>query len=75
MKNQIEKYDAMIVRTTRMLNHAEQSKIELRKRIAALQKELTETQENWQGSSEADSEEISGLKATIVAKNVKINEL
>ena len=72
---QVEKFDAMVVRTTRMLNHAERTKIELRKRIMVLQKELTETQENLQGFYEADAEEISGLKATIVAKNVKIDEL
>ena len=75
LKKQIEKYDAMVVRTTRILNANEACKNELRKRIKSLEKEVEETQENWQGSCEADSEEIANLKATITAKNIKINEL
>ena len=75
MKKQVEKYDAMVVRTTRLLKHAELTKKSLRKRVESLEKELGETQENWQGSSEADSEEIASLKATITVKNIKIDEL
>ena len=75
MKKQVEKYDAMVVRTTRLLKHAELTKKSLRNRIESLEKEVEETQENWQGSSESDSEEIASLKATITAKNIKIDEL
>ena len=75
MKKQVDKYDAMVVRTTRMLKHAELTKKELRKRVELLEKELQETQENWQGSSEADSEEIAGLKSKIVTQNIRIDEL
>ena len=75
MKKQVDKYDAMVVRTTRMLNANELTKKELRKFLNSLEKELEETMENWQGSSEVDSEEISGLKAKIVAQNIKIEEL
>ena len=75
MKKQVEKYDAMVVTTTRMLKHAELSKKALRKRIESLEKELEETQENWHGSSEIDSEEIASLKAKIIAQNIKIEEL
>ena len=67
MKKQIEKYDAMVVRTTRMLNTAEDAKKDLRKWKLALEKELAETQEKWQGNSAEDAEEISGLKATVAA--------
>ena len=75
MKKQIEKYDAMMIRTTRMLNTAENAKKDLRKWKKQVEKELAETQENWQATSEADSEEISGLKATVAAQKIKINEL
>ena len=49
IKKQNEKYDAMVVKTTRLLKHAELTKKELRKRVELLEKELEETQENWQG--------------------------
>ena len=75
MKKQMEKYDAMVVRTTNMLSTAELSKKDLRNRVKALEKELEEKQENWQISSEAESEDIASLKATIVAQNIKIEEL
>ena len=75
MKKQVEKHKVMVVRTTRLLKHAELTKKALRKRVESLEKELEETQENWQGSLEADSEEIAGLKATIRSKHIKIDEL
>ena len=75
MKKQFEKYDAMVIRTTRMLKHAELTKNQVRKRVESLEKELEETQENWHGSSKIDPEEIAGLKAKIVAQNAKIEEL
>ena len=75
MKKQVDKYDAIVVKTTRMLKHAELTKKELRKRVESLEKQLEETQENWQGSSEADSEEIAGLKAKIVTQKIRIDEL
>ena len=75
MKKQVEKYDAMVVRTTRMLNIAEAAKTDLRKWKKSLEKELAETQENWQGASEADAEEIAGLKATVTAQKIRIEEL
>ena len=56
MKKQVEKYDAMVIRTTRMLNAAEDAKKDLQKWKKAVEKELAETQENWQATSEADSE-------------------
>ena len=65
LKNQQEKYDSMVVHTTKMLNAAEKSKTNPRKTIKSLQKELEETRENWQGSAEADAEQISSLQAQV----------
>ena len=75
IKKQTEKYDAMVIRTTRMLNAAEEAKKNLRKWRKEVEKELAETQENWQATSEADSEEISGLKSTVAAQKIRIEEL
>ena len=75
IKKQTEKYDAMVIRTTRMLNAAEEAKKDLRKWRKEVEKELAETQENWQATSEADSEEISGLKSTVAAQKIRIEEL
>ena len=50
VKKQQEKYDSVVLQTTKMLNAAEQSKTSLRKTIKSLHKELEETRENWQAS-------------------------
>ena len=72
---QQEKYDTMVVKTTKMLNQGEIQKKHLRKTAKALQKELEETRENWQGSAESDAEEISSLRATVTAQKIHIEEL
>ena len=75
MKKQQEKYDSMIVKTTKMLNATEKTKASLRKTIKSLQTELEETRENWQGTAEADAEQISSLKAKVTEQKLKIEEL
>ena len=64
----------MVVKTTKLLNSAEIAKNHLRKTAKALQKELEETRENWQGSAEADAEELSSLRATVTIQKTKIEE-
>ena len=75
LKTQQEKYDNMVVKTTQILNAAETAKSHLRKTAKALQKELEETRENWQGSAEADAKELSSLRATVTVQKTKIQEL
>ena len=75
LTKQQEKYDTMVVKTTKLLNQGEIQKKHLRKTAKALQKELEETRENWQGAAEADAEEISSLKATVASQKIKIEEL
>ena len=75
MKKQHDKYDSMVVKTTKLLNAAEIQKKHLRKTAKDLMKELEETRENWQGATEADAEEISSLKATVTAQKIRIEEL
>ena len=67
-----EKYDALVVKTTSMMNIAVITKADLRKTVKSLNKQLAETNENWQGDSEAQSEEISNLKSTVTALKVKV---
>ena len=75
MKKQLEKYDLMVVKTTKLLNAAETQKNHLRKTAKGFLKELEETRENWQGAAEADAEEISSLKATLAIQKIRIQEL
>ena len=75
IKKMTEKYDALVVNTTRMLNIAEITKNDLRKTVKSLNKQLAETQENWQGDSEAQAEEISSLKSSVTALKPKVKEL
>ena len=75
IKKQQEKYDSIVVKTTKMLNAAEKTKASLRKTIKSLQEELEETRENWQGSHEADAEQISSLQAQVTEHKLKIEEL
>ena len=51
-----EKHDALVVKTTRMLNQSEKAKTHLRSTIKSLTSELAETRENWQTTAEADNE-------------------
>ena len=75
LRKQQEKYDAMVVKTTSLLNAGERAKSGLRKTVKALQKELEETRENWQGAAESDAEEISSLKATVTTQKIRLEEL
>ena len=75
MKKQLDKYDAMVIKTTKLLNAAETQKKHLRKTAKDFLKELEETRENWQGAAEVDAEEISSLKATVTAQKIRIEEL
>ena len=75
VKKMTEKYDALVVNTTRMLNIAEITKKDLRKTVKSLNEQLAETQENWQGDSEAQAEEISFLKSSVTALKLKVEEL
>ena len=43
-----EKYDKLVVSTTKMMNMAEITKTDLRKTVKSLNKNLAETRENWQ---------------------------
>ena len=65
----------MVVKTTKLLNSAEIARNHLRKTAKALQKELEETRENWQGAAEADAEELSSLRATVTMQKTKNEEL
>ena len=75
IKKQTEKYDKLVINTTRMLKSAKKCKEEIRKREKLLIKELDETRENWQTSSEIDAEEIANLKEKVAAQTIKITEL
>ena len=67
-----EKYDALVVKTTRLLKMAEISKADLRKILKSLNKQLVETRENWQGDSEAQAEEILSLRSLNTALKIKV---
>ena len=75
LKKQQDKYNKMVVKTTKMLNSAEKTKNHLRKTAKALQRELEETRENWQGAAEADAEDLSALRATVTMQKTRIEEL
>ena len=70
-----DKYDALVIKTTRMMNQAEISKNHLRKTARSLQTQLEETQENWQASASLDNEEITTLKEKVADQKIKIEEL
>jgi uncharacterized C2H2 Zn-finger protein len=69
-----DKHDALVVKTTRMLNASEKVKTHLRNTVKSLTSELAETRENWQTTAEADNEEISSLQAKVKELNAKIEK-
>ena len=75
MKKQIEKYDALVIRTTKSNIAAEAAKAHFRKTVKSLTQELEETRESWQTSSEIDAQEISNLKGKLAAQKNKIDAL
>ena len=75
IKKLLNKNNEIVISTTRMLEGAEKAKADLRKTVKCLGKELDETRENWKTSAEFDAEEISSLKETVSAQNIKIKEL
>ena len=75
IKQHIEKYDALVINSTRMLKAAEKYKAQLRKREKTLIKDLEETRDSWQTSSEIHAEEINNLKEKVAAETMKIKEL
>ena len=72
IKKMNEKYDALVVKTTRLLKMAKISKADLRKIVKSLNKQLVETRENWQGDSEAQAEGILSLKSLNTALKIKV---
>ena len=75
VKKMSEKYDDLVVKTTRMMNLAEIQKADLRKIVKSLNEQLAETRENWQGDSEAQAEEISSLKSSVTVLKIKVKDL
>ena len=75
VKTLTEKYDKLVVSTTKMLNIAEITKKDLRKTVKSLNKNLAETRENWQKTVEEDAKEINDLKDVVAAQKIKIKDL
>ena len=75
VKTLTEKYDKLVVSTTKMMNMAEITKTDLRKTVKTLNKNLAETRENWQKTVEVDAKEKNDLKDEVAAQKIKIEDL